>query len=178
MAGSDPTIVDRAKNGERAAFHQLLEQNYDMIYRVAYRFMGSVQDAEDIAQEVCASLAHKLASFKGNSSFSTWLYRIVVNSCRDLQKKRGNHKNLEKSYLEFEKSIDAETAEQTKKRVWLYRTINTMSPDLKETAILVLTEELSHAQAGEIIGCAESTISWRMSEIRKALKAAIGSYYE
>lgn len=178
MKNNDFILIELAKKGDRIAFEQLLERHYTMIYRVAYRFTGYAEDAQDIAQEVCVGLVHKLASFSGKSSFSTWLYRIVVNSCHDFHKKRGSHRNLENSYIEFEKHIDAENSELKQKRIWLYRSIEKLEKSLKETAILVLTEELSHAQAGEILGCAESTISWRMHEVRKQLKIALGSYYE
>ena len=64
----------------------------------------------------------------------------------------------------------ADCAEANQKIAWLYRSIAGLQTDLKETALLVLAEEMSHAEAGQVLGCAESTISWRMSEIRKQLK--------
>lgn len=171
-------MIEMAKKGDSSAFQQLLTQHYDMMYRVAYRFTGQAQDAEDIAQEVCVGLTHKLISFNGKSSFSTWLYRVVVNSCRDYQKKRSNHRRLESSYIDLEKNEQSDKNDSDKKLLWLYRTIANLEQSLKETALLVLTEELSHAEAGKILGCAESTISWRMHEVRKHLKNAIGSYHD
>lgn len=176
MMSNELAIIEQAASGDGSAFRQLLEQHYNMIYRVAYRFTGQAQDAEDIAQEVCVGLVHKLRGFNGKSSFSTWLYRVVVNSCRDFQKKNGNHRRLENSYIELDKNEQIDKNETDKKIAWLYRTIATLEQSLKETALLVLAEELSHAEAGKILGCAESTISWRMSEIRKYLKNAMGSY--
>jgi RNA polymerase sigma-70 factor, ECF subfamily len=172
------TMIELAKKGDALAFQQLLHQHYKMMYRVAYRFTGQAQDAEDIAQEVCVGLVHKLSSFNGKSSFSTWLYRVVVNACRDYQKKRSTHRKLESNYIDLEKSEQSDKNDSNKKIAWLYRTIATLEQSLKETALLVLTEELSHGEAGKILGCAESTISWRMHEIRKHLKSAIGSYHE
>lgn len=172
------TMIELAKKGDSYAFQHLLTQHYDMIYRVAYRFTGQAQDAEDIAQEVCVGLVHKLFSFNGKSSFSTWLYRVVVNSCRDYQRKRSNHRRLESSYIDLEKNEQSDKNDSDKKLLWLYRTVANLEQSLKETALLVLTEELSHAEAGKILGCAESTVSWRMHEIRKHLKNAIGSYHD
>lgn len=172
------TIIGLAKKGDATAFRQLLEQNYTMMYRVAYRFTGKAQDAEDIAQGVCVNLVHKLQSFNGKSSFSTWLYRVVVNSCHDFHKKNNSHRKLESGYIELEKNEQSDKNDSDKKILWLYRTIATLEQSLKETALLVLTEELSHAEAGKILGCAESTISWRMHEVRKHLKNAIGSYHD
>ena len=178
MMNNEQTIIERAKNGDAAAFRQWLEEHYNMIYRVAYRFTGQAQDAQDIAQEVCVGMAVKLQSFNGNSSFSTWLYRVVVNSCRDFIKKNSNHRTLESSYIELEKNEQSDKNDSDKKVAWLYRMIATLEQSLKETALLVLSEELSHAEAGKILGCAESTISWRMHEIRKHLKNEIGNYHD
>lgn len=141
-----------------------------MIYRVAYKFTGHRHDAEDIAQEVCVGLVDKLQSFRGESSVSTWLYRIVVNACRDFHKKQKTHRTHDKTYMDMEQQQKAESGEDNQKVTWLYRAIATLEQTLKETALLVLAEEVSHAEAGKILGCAESTISWRMHEIRKQLK--------
>lgn len=165
-------LAIKAAAGDRAAFAHLLEDHYDMIYRVAYRFTGSSADAEDAAQEVCCALVDKLKQFRGQSSFTTWLYRVVVNTCHDLRKKRGNQGSLDHRYSELETLLRAEDAEQAKKVSWLYRAIAALKPPLPETALLVLAEDLSHAEAGKILGCAESTISWRMHEVRKQLKEA------
>jgi len=170
--------IELAKKGDSVAFQQLLEKHYSMMYRVAYRFTGQAQDAEDIAQEVCVGLVGKLQGFNGKSSFSTWLYRVVVNTCRDFHKKVSTHRTLDKCYIELEKNELSDKHDSNKKIAWLYRNIANLEQSLKETALLVLAEELSHAEAGNILGCAESTISWRMSEVRKHLKNAMGSYHE
>ncbi len=178
MMDNETAIIKKAQNGDAVAFQQLLEAHYNMMYRVAYRFTGQTQDAQDIAQEICVAMASKLQSFNGKSSFSTWIYRVVVNSCRDFHKKNNNHRTLENDYIELEKNEQSDKSDSDKKIAWLYRNIASLEQSLKETALLVLTEELSHAEAGKILGCAESTISWRMHEIRKHLKNAIGSYHD
>jgi RNA polymerase sigma-70 factor (ECF subfamily) len=169
---ADLAMVERAQRGDRDAFAHLLDDHYALIYRVAYRFMGQAQDAEDIAQDVCIALASKLASYRGDSQFSTWLYRIVVNACKDALKKKSTHRNLEHSYTEYAQHDAASTQDTQRGVQWLYQTIATLDEPLPETALLVLSEELSHAQAGQVLGCAESTVSWRMSEVRKLLKKA------
>lgn len=176
MPPSDIKIIEKARAGDAKAFRQILEQNYSMIVRVAYRFLGNQADAEDIAQEVCAALPAKLAQFRGDSSFSTWLYTIVVNACRDLYRKQHTHQNLDRRYNELERSLTAEGQEAARKSAWLYRSLATLDPTMRETALLVIAEELSHAEAAAILECAESTISWRMHEVRKSLKALVGTY--
>lgn len=172
MPETSTALACKAAAGDRAAFERLLEDHYDMIYRVAYRFTGTRHDAEDIAQEVCCALVDKLKKFRGDSSFTTWLYRVIVNTCHDLHKKNSNRTSLDKRYLDLDGLLRAETAEKTKQVSWLYRAIAALKPPLPETALLVLGEDLSHAEAGKILGVAESTISWRMHEVRKQLKEA------
>lgn len=164
------TIRD-AQRGDRDAFRRLLQQHYAMIHRVAYRFTGNMADAEDVAQEVCMVLAGRLGSYKGGSSFSTWLYRVVVNQCHDARKKKHADAARDTQYVELEAMETADAKEASRKASWLYRAIAMLKPPLPETALLVLAEELSHAEAGKILGCKESTVSWRMSEVRKQLTA-------
>lgn len=170
-------IFARIKRGDAQAFRALLDQHYAMIYRVSYRFTGHAQDAEDVTQEVCMALVDKLASFKGKSSFTTWLYRIVVNQCRDYQKNRSRSRARDLAYSEFEKLGAADTREDQKRVAWLYRSIDALDSPLKETALLVVAEELTHAEAAKILDCKESTISWRMHEVREFLTQAMDSYH-
>lgn len=170
-------LIAKAKGGDSAAFRQLLQDHYAMIHRVAYRFTGHTADAEDVAQEVCMVLVDRLRSYNGKSSFSTWLYRVVVNQCHDMRKKRHADMARDTQYVELAAMGAAEATDGHKKASWLYRAIAALKPPLPETAHLVLGEELSHAEAAKILDCKESTISWRMHEIRKQLTLAMeGSY--
>src|SRR5262245_66307069 len=84
----DADLVARAGSGERAAFEALLRRHYERIRRIAWRLTGSGSDADDIAQEVCCALIEKLQGFRGEAKFTTWLYGIVVNACRDHGRRR------------------------------------------------------------------------------------------
>lgn len=176
MTERDLRLVKEAQKGDRDAFQRLLSDHYTMIHRVAYRFTGHAQDAEDIAQDICVQMAQKLASFKGDSSFSTWLYRVVVNACRDFHKTHKNRRDLAQTYLDIERREAADAQDSNRKVAWLYRRIAGLEQVLRETALLVLTEEMNHAEAAKILGCAESTVSWRMHEVRKLLKQQLSTY--
>ncbi len=171
MKTDDNELALRAGSGDAAAFEALLERHYDSIFRIALRYCGLREDAEDLAQEVCTSLARKLRSFKGQAKFTTWLYRVVVNSANDLHRKQSSNTRLKQDYgealkLELEADLDA-----ARELAWLYETLNEVGDDLRQTAILVLAEGLSHGEAAEILQVKENTISWRMHELRKKLKA-------
>jgi RNA polymerase sigma-70 factor (ECF subfamily) len=165
------TTITLAQRGDREAFRQLLQAHYAMIYRVSYRFTGHPSDAEDVTQEVCMALVDKLRSYHGGSSFSTWLYRVVVNQCHDYRKKRTSDGARDTAYVALEAMEAADAREANQIASWLYRAIAALKPPLPETALLVLAEELSHAEAAKVLGCKESTVSWRMGEIRKQLTA-------
>lgn len=171
----DSELAARARNGDRTAFGQLLERHYDTAYRVAVRFTGSVEDGEDIAQDVCMSLVTKLRSFRGNSKFSTWLYSVVVNACRDHLRKQKSAETLQSNYAVFRAMDSDDQAHDAERLGWLSEAVAGLEPKLRETAILILSEQLTHGQAAAALGCAETTVSWRMHEVRKKLKALVES---
>ena len=80
---ADEELVRRAQKGDRAAFATLVNRYYDKILGFAYRGCGQRQDAEDMAQEVCVKLAQNLSSFRFESKFSTWFYRLGMNAIQD-----------------------------------------------------------------------------------------------
>ncbi|WP_282606729.1 RNA polymerase sigma factor [Pelagibius sp. Alg239-R121] len=171
MNTSDSALAVQAGNGDAAAFKVLLERHYDGVYRIAFRFTGVREDAEDIAQAVCTSLAGKLRSFKGEARFTTWLYRIVVNAAQDHHRRQSATTRLHESYSvisELMRGAEAETARELR---WLYDALQRVGEDLRETAVLVLAEGLTHAEAADVLEIKESTVSWRMHELRKELKA-------
>lgn len=80
---ADEVLVLRARSGDRGAFEDLVRRHQDRIYRLALRLSGNTEDGADIAQETFVHAFTAIASFRGESSFSTWLYRIAVNLARD-----------------------------------------------------------------------------------------------
>lgn len=145
-------LANRARAGDPAAFETLLEMQYERIYALAFRYFGNQADAEDIAQDVCLALPKKLRSFAGRARFSTWIYQVVLNACRDQQRKQKNRSALDDAYgqvNELKRAADRDTEAQIE---WLYGTLDSLNTDLRETAILVLADNLTHPLAGEIFG--------------------------
>lgn len=173
MNTDDNALAERAAGGDRVAFQSLLERHYDTIFRIAYRFTGLRQDAEDLTQDICASLPARLRSFRGEARFTSWLYRVVVNAAQDLRRKQVNAGRLNAAYGEISE-LERDQADQTKQEIaWLYETLEQLGDDLRQTAILVVAEGLNHAEAAAALNIKESTVSWRMHELRKRLKAQV-----
>jgi len=169
MGASDLELVRLAQDGNRAAFQLLLERHYGLLYRVAYRYLGSRMEAEDAAQELAMTLAQKIGGFAGRSRFSTWIYQIALNHCRDHARRQRSFTRMQAAFVEVEAQRAADWADSGQRLQWLYQAIGRLKPDLKETALLVLAEDMSHAEAGEVLGVKETTVSWRMHEVRKHL---------
>ncbi len=173
MATGDNELAERAAGGDRDAFRVLLERHYDRLYRLAYRFSGNHADAEDLAQDICLNLPAKLRAFRGDAKFTTWLYRVVVNASQDLRRKRATADRVSETFAEVQNLTRATEAQTASDMAWVYENLAAMNEDLHATALLVLAEGMNHAEAADILEVKESTISWRMHEIRKQLKSLL-----
>jgi RNA polymerase sigma-70 factor (ECF subfamily) len=171
LAMSDEELAQRAGKGDQSAFRLVLERHYDRLYRIAYRYFGSAAEAEDVAQDICLTLADRIRSFRGASRFSTWLYAVAVNQCRDHARRRASREKLQGSFAAFAEHRSADWADSGARTRWLYHALDSLDQALKETALMVLAEDMSHAEAAKVLGVKESTVSWRMHEVKKRLKA-------
>ena len=173
MEPSDHSLVEAALHGDGEAFTDLVLRHYDRIFRLAWRVLGSVPDAEDVAQDVCAALPGKLGTFRREARFTTWLHRIVLNAARDRLRRMAAENRRAEGWGEVECFRRAEAAEAQAEQEWLMQAMAALPEALRETVALVLGEDLTHAEAGEVLGVTEGTVSWRMSEARKALRAMV-----
>ncbi|WP_062063448.1 RNA polymerase sigma factor [Cellvibrio sp. OA-2007] len=169
-AADQSELIRTAQGGDSQAFAQLLANQYDSIYRFAYRWCGNPSDAEDITQLACIKLAQTIAQFRFEAAFSSWLYRLVINCAKDWYKSQNRHQhdNID-HWIEPERAPD-QTAENSIYLQQLLGLLDQMAEGFKEAALLVHGEGLSHAEAAAILQVKESTVSWRLHEIRKQLQ--------
>ncbi|HSC68090.1 MAG TPA: RNA polymerase sigma factor [Cellvibrio sp.] len=163
-------LIRAAQTGDRQAFGQLLADSYDSIHRFAYRWCGNRADAEDITQQACIKLAQTIGQFRFEAAFSSWLYRLVINCAKDWYKSQSRHQHEDlDGWIEPEPPRD-QTAENGIYLQQLLRLLDGFAEGFKETALLVHGEGLTHAEAAEVLQLKESTVSWRLHEIRKQLQ--------
>ena len=167
----DRALATRAAAGDRDAFAVLLERHYDRIFRLGARILGDTEEAADLAQDVCIALPARLASFRGESRFTTWLYRVVTNAARDALRRRAARRRGERGYAELDALERTLGAAHACESAWLRDALGRLSDELRATVVLVVEEGLRHAEAGEVLGVTEATVSWRMHEVRKRLRA-------
>lgn len=170
---SDTELVARAVNGQRQAFAQLLERHYGLIYRVAYKWCGQQSDAEDVAQEVCVKLATALAGFDGRAAFSSWLYRIVINAVRDLQRVGVRRDNRHAAFGEVSANNSPAEQEAAVATSELWRAVRELPDKQRDAVLLVYAEEMTHAAAATVLGVKESTVSSYVHEARKVLRGLL-----
>ncbi|MDH3263890.1 MAG: RNA polymerase sigma factor [Paracoccaceae bacterium] len=171
METPDEALARAAGSGDREAFAALLERHYDRILRLGWRLLGSAAEAEDLAQDICLALPGKITGFRGEARFSTWLHRVVVNAAHDRRRRAATRTKAADGWGDWEIARRAEVAEAAEAADWLARAMGALPEDLRDTVALVLGEEMTHREAGEVLGVSEGTVSWRMSEVKHHLRA-------
>lgn len=170
MMTSDEDLAEAAAGGDGAAFAILLDRHYDRLFAFCFRLTGSRAEAEDLTQDICAALPAKLASYQGRARVTTWLYRVAVNAAHDMRRKRATYMKATTGWGDWEINRTAAARDTTEQIDWLTAAMTQLTPDLRDTLALVL-DDMTHAQAAEVLGVSEGTISWRISEAKKALRA-------
>lgn len=166
---AEPDLIRQAQLGDRAAFEALLNLYYDTLFRFAYKWCGSRADAEDITQQACIKLARTLSQFRFESAFTTWLYRLVINCSKDWQRSQSRHWS-EESLPDDEAGTHSNPAETDIYLSQVLGILDDMADGFKETALLVHGAGMTHAEAAGVLSIKESTVSWRLHEIRKQLQ--------
>ena len=173
-AGTDSSLIAAACAGNREAFAELLERHYDRIHGLAWQLTGSRTDADDIAQDVCCTLVEKLGSYRTEAPFTTWLYGITFNACRDLRRRRRSFGAFTDRLAVLVGLAEMPDGRDLYDSIWLKSAIARLKPALRDTAVLVAGQQMTHAEAAEILGVAEATVAWRMHEVRRILSATNG----
>ncbi len=161
------SLIRRAQGGEARAFAALVDLHYDTIHRFAWKWCGHRTDAEDIAQQACIKLAGSIGQYRFQAAFSSWLYLLVVSCAQDWQRAQKRH--LHADLTEEEPDTGAGSTEDSIHLAQLLEQLDELGTGMRETALLVHAEGLSHAEAGEVLGVSESTISWRIHTMRKQM---------
>lgn len=164
---TDEGLAAAAAAGDRAAFEALLRRHYDRIHGLAWQLTGTRADADDIAQDVCLALVERIGTFRGEAKFTTWLTGVTFNACRDWRRRRRSLGGMLDRLTVLAGIADAPNDPYD--AVWVKSAIARLKPALRDTVVLVAGQQLTHAEAAEILGVAENTVAWRMHEARRIL---------
>ena len=178
---TDNEIIELTRKGDRVAFTQLMEKYQNQVFNISYGFLSDYDDASDATQEVFIKVYRSIASFKGQSSFITWLYVICRNVCNDILRKRQRRgvsvsiysDNEDEDYVKEIKS-DApspdEMVEQSEREMAVREAINMLKPEYKEVIVYSDMQQLSYDEVAQILKCPVGTVKSRLNRARAALR--------
>lgn len=180
---SEPDLIQRCQKGDVAAFEQLIEGYEKKIINYCWRMLGNPLDAEDAAQEVFVKVFRFIGSFTGQSSFSTWLYRIASNVCLDILRKKKrrptetvslNQYNTEGEEfalpIEDNAPTPYENAQKNEAQRVLAAALDKLGEEQRRVIVLRDIEGLSYDEIAQIINVAPGTVKSRINRARKSLQ--------
>jgi RNA polymerase sigma-70 factor (ECF subfamily) len=170
----DKTWVLQSRNGDPAAFEALIRTHQRMIHSLTFRMTGSMEDAEDLAQEAFIRAYRQLDSYQGTAKFSSWLYRIAVNACLNWRQREMRRDQIHTQWAESNTISESEPVTDGSSGEVQSAL---MKLPAKQRAAIVLTvyDGHNHAEAAKILGCSETTVSWRVFAARRKLKRLLSN---
>jgi len=174
----DREAVEACQRGEREAFDGLVERYQRDIYRLCYRYVNDPQDANDIAQEVFLKAYRAIGKFRGDSSFSTWLYRIAVNACLNFRSSRRPAAEELSDALQDGRAGALATMEEEERAKRVRDAVGRLPEKQRATLILKVYHELTHEEVAGIVGSSVGTVKANLfhalGNLRKMLQAEAG----
>lgn len=175
VRASDRFLVAAAQAGDVHAFEALVCRHQGAVYRVALRMLGSGVDAEDVAQEALVQAWRALSRFRGESEFSTWLYRIVTNRCLKARAARHPMEALPDVLLDRD-SDPAEAVAQSERLHALARGVLTLPAEQRAALVLRELEGLSYEQIAQALGVTVPAVKGRIHRARLGLLKASATW--
>ena len=167
----DLDLAAGCAGGESDAFAEVYRRFGERMKSIAYNHLGNIADAEDAVQETFVKLHRAARGFTGEAAFGTWLYRILVNTCLDMIRKR--RRRIQESPID-----DAITATRSgisvddAKRMTLRKMLGELPEQRRSVFVLFEIEGLSHAEIGEILDISEGNSKWILFSTKKQLQEA------
>jgi len=187
-ATDEQAMVQRAAGGDLGAYDELVRRYQERIYATVYHMTSNHEDANDLAQEAFIKAFHALKSFKGGSSFYTWVYRIAVNKTINFLKQRKNRSHMSLNDLDLNAEHDPDLvaliSDKTPRREVglseLQEKLNAAMQKLSEPHRLVVTlhdvQGMSHEEIAKIMRCNTGTVRSRLFYARQQLQAWLSDY--
>ncbi len=187
-ANDEPLLIDRARSGDLEAYDELIRRHQERIYGTVYHMTSNHEDANDLTQETFIKAFQALKSFKGGSSFYTWIYRIAVNKTINFLKLRKNRASMSLNDLDFNAENDPDlvalVSDKTPRRdaglTELQEKLNEAMGKLSDVHRLVVTlhdvQGVPHEEIAQIMECNVGTVRSRLFYARQQLQGYLSDY--
>jgi RNA polymerase sigma-70 factor (ECF subfamily) len=181
----DRELVARWKSGDMGSFEELVRRHEKRVFRLLLRMLGNREEAEDVAQETFLSLYRHGKRFRGESRFSTFVYRVAANAALNRRRSLGRNRARMEKLVERQAAGDdlptsprdaASTAEAGEVGVEVRRALETLSPNLRLPLVLYDIEGLAYGEIARVLGVAEGTVKSRIHRARQALRDELRDY--
>ena len=178
---TEQELVSRARAGDQDAFEQLVLANQNKVYTLTFRMVNDREEAEDLAQEAFLKAWQGLPSFQGDSSFSTWVYRLTSNACLDfLRSKKRRQEHMGQAFslddedapsLPDEEQLQPQQQLEKKERArQLYRALEQLSDQHRQIIVMRELSGLSYQEISEALQLDIGTVKSRLTRARLSLK--------
>jgi len=169
LDANDREVIEACQRGDYDAFRLLFETHKDRVYSIALRYSGDAAEAMDIAQETFLKLLSSIKDFRGDSSFESWLYRIVVNRCLDHQRRgRKLMPLLDALIAPAENALNKLLRSEVENDV--QRMVGKLPPEQRIVVVLRYTEGLSYEEIAAILNCSKGTVASRLNRAHSVLE--------
>ena len=155
--------VAKAKNGDKEAFIELINENRLNIYRVAKGILKNEYDIEDAIQNTVIKAFEKISNLKNDDLFRTWIIRILINECNDILRKN-------KRVVPLEDNIEKEKYDDKYENMDLTNAVSSLNGDLRNITVLYYFEDMSTVEIAKLLGIPEGTVRSRLSRAREKLR--------
>ncbi len=191
MSELEQSLLRRLRNRDERAFRELIEAHRDRVYNICYRMLGHRHESEDVAQEVFITVFKTIDTFREESKFSTWLYRVAVNHCKNRIKYLARRFDKQKDELDEQASgsngtpigaplpsaPDRALAGAQMEKL-LQEAIAALDEEQRTVVILRDVEDLSIEEICEITGLPDGTVKSRLHRARLVLRKRLAKHVE
>ncbi len=179
---ADEMLVREFLDGNRDAFMHLVQRHQERVRNLIYSILGYSQVVDDLAQDVFIKVYQSLPNFRHQSAFSTWLYRVTVNRCRD-EMRRNKVRRMFRldSILEKDQPVETATTERAERILVdeaLKHALQQLSESHRTIVLLKEVEGLSYEEIARVLQCGVGTVKSRLARARARLKSLLQPYVE
>jgi RNA polymerase sigma-70 factor, ECF subfamily len=174
----DRQAILACQRGEREAFDRLVERYQRDVYRLCFRYVNNHHDASDMAQEVFLKAYRALAKFRGDSSFSTWLYRIAVNTCLNFRAARKAPAEELSEHVADGRMPVVERLERDERSQRVRKAVARLPEKQRATLILKVYQDLTHEEVARILGSSVGTVKANLFHALANLRKTLGQEAE
>ncbi|HEY6329091.1 MAG TPA: sigma-70 family RNA polymerase sigma factor [Blastocatellia bacterium] len=172
----DAALIDACRTGDRAAFQALFEAYKDKVYSIAYHFSGNPDTASDITQQAFLKILTRIETFRSQSELTTWIYRIVANTCID-------ERRIRRRFIPLGDGLDLRTLTakglpdkgyyREELSAAVSQAVAGLKPKLRMPILLKYVEDMSYEEIAQVLGCSMGTVASRLNRGHKMLASKL-----